>query len=80
MTTENQIIFLFVLMSNLLSHIESYRFEPNSLILNNVTECSDDEKNAVHLNISIVPVDRNRYLANGEAIFLEDISGPLEVH
>lgn len=79
MATKNQIIFLLVWMSNLLSYIEGYRFEPNSLILNNTTECPDDDKNPVHLNISIVPVDRNRYLANGEAIFDENISGPLEV-
>lgn len=80
MTTKNEIIFFSVWIFYLLSHIENYRFEPNSFTLNNVSVCPQEDKNSVHLNVSIEKVDRNKFLVNGEAIYDEPLHGPFEVN
>lgn len=58
----------------------SYRYEPNTLTLQNFTECVGDEKNLVHANFSIDQIARNKCKINGELIFDAYYTGPLEVH
>lgn len=64
-------------ISSRLTH--SYRYEPNTLTLQNFTECRGDAKNLVHSNFSITQIARNECKVNGELIFDAYYTGPLEV-
>lgn len=74
-----QIIFTFIWVLRILCPSDCYRFEPNTLTLNNFTKCPGDEENTAHLNFSISRLARNKYVINGEVMFEETHNGPLEV-
>lgn len=80
MITAQQVIFASVWIFELLStSTHGYRFEPNTFTFNNYSECRGESKNVVHVNYTITPFGRNKYMVNGEAVFDESLAGQLEV-
>lgn len=74
------IIFTFTWIFVLLNRsLNCYRFEPNTFTFNSYSECPGDEENVVHVNYSIASNARNKFVINGEAVFLEALGGKMEV-
>lgn len=72
-------IFLWIFeLSNRSFHC--YRFAPNTFTFNSYSECPGDEENVVHVDYSIAPISRNKFVINGEAVFLEVLGGKMEVN
>lgn len=70
--------WIFQLSSRLTN---SFRYDPNTLMLQNFTERKGENinKNLFHANFSIIQIARNKCKINGELIFDAYHSGLLEV-
>lgn len=74
-----RIVFAFVLTMKFLNTLSNgYRFEPNTLTINNYSNCLENGKQSI-LNYSFSPISRNKYVVNGQMIVDEFMTGPLEV-
>lgn len=73
-------MFIFIWIYAFLNRsVDCYRFEPNTFNINSFSECPGNQKYAAHVNYSIVPISRNRFVINGEIVFSEVLGGKLEV-
>lgn len=79
-TTKYQAAFAFTWIFLLLSYSQSYRFEPNTLTLNNFSTCITGDNKTIDMHYSISQLGRNKYIVDGQAIFTEFLPGPLEVN
>lgn len=81
MRMDNKIGFVFIwFIGYLIGSVHCYRFQPNTMTLNNFTDCAKSEDDVVaHFNCSITIIARNKYLLNGEVSFdvIDDV--PMEV-
>lgn len=72
------LVFLW-LFTFLITSTYSYRFEPNTLTVNNFSECRENEKYVVHVDYKITQLARNKYVVNGLIIIGENVGRQIEV-
>lgn len=77
--SEDKMYQIILILIPIFSYTFCYRFEPNTLTLENFFECSDGHKNLAHINQNITRVARNKYVVNGELSFDEYFPEKLEV-